>query len=62
MQQAEDLVARSRELLDGLDADDRVEAAGLNEQVQGAIGSGDPAQLQEAVEALREFLFFVEGR
>lgn len=56
------LVARCRKLIDDLHADDRVEAADLNEQVETAVVSGDGAQLRNANEALREFLFFVEGR
>jgi molecular chaperone DnaK (HSP70) len=59
---AEDLLTRSRRLLDKMHADDREEAIGLHESIEAAIESGDAAQLDDAAKALKELLFFVEGQ
>ena len=56
------LVERCRGILDRLHADDRVEAVDMNEAVETAIANGDAEALAQANDALREFLFFVEGR
>ena len=60
--EAEDLVERSRHLLEKMHAEDREEAIDLHEKIGTAIESGDGAALAEAVRALRELLFFMEGR
>ena len=56
------LVARCRELMATLHADDQEEALGLIEAVEDAQKGSDPAAVEKASEALGEFLFFVEGR
>ena len=61
-QEAADLVERSRKLLEKMHAEDREEAIDLHEKIGAAIESGDGAALGEASRALRELLFFMEGR
>jgi molecular chaperone DnaK (HSP70) len=56
------LVARCRELMPTLHADDQEEALGLIEAVEDAQRGSDPAAVEQASAALSEFLFFVEGR
>ncbi len=56
------LVSRCRQLIDDLHDDYRVEAADLNERVEDAINACAFDALNGANEALKEFLFFVEGR
>jgi molecular chaperone DnaK len=53
------LAARCRQLMETLHADDKEEALGLIEDVETAATDADRAA---AIKALREFLFFVEGR
>ena len=60
--EAEDMVERSRKLLERMHAEDREEAIDLHEQIGVAIESGDAAALFKASHALRELLFFMEGR
>ena len=60
--EAEDLMERSRKLLDRMHADDREDAIGLHEKIGAAIESGDGLALAEASRALREMLFFMEGK
>ena len=60
--EAEDMVERSRKLLERMHAEDREEAIDLHEQIGVAIESGDAAALSKAPHALRELLFFMEGR
>ena len=60
--EAEDLVERSRHLLEKMHAEDREEAIDLHEKIGTAIESGDAGALAEAARALRELLFFMEGR
>jgi molecular chaperone DnaK (HSP70) len=57
--EAVDLVNRSRELLDRMHDEDREEAIELHERIATAQ---DSESLEPAVKALRELLFFVEGR
>jgi hypothetical protein len=57
---AHDLLARSRRLLGQMHEDDREEAIDLNEQIEAALISGD-IELNHALQALGELLFFVEG-
>jgi negative regulator of replication initiation len=59
--EANDLVERSRQLLDSMHPEDKEEAIELHEQIQAAIASNDPEGLKKATTALRELLFFVEG-
>lgn len=61
-QEAEDLVKRCRKVLDRMHADDREEAIDLNEKIATAIEFGDEATLAEGLRALRELLFFMEGK
>ena len=56
------LLERSRGLLNSMHGDDKEEAVDLHEQIQAAVAAGDLAGLARAVEALRELLFFVEGK
>ncbi len=60
--EAGDLMERSRKLLEKMHAEDREEAIDLHEKIGVAIGSGDGEMLAEASRALRELLFFMEGR
>ncbi|HTG60875.1 MAG TPA: Hsp70 family protein [Terriglobia bacterium] len=59
--EANELVEQSRRLLDTMHPEDKEEAIGLHERINAAISSNDPHALKEAVAALRELLFFVEG-
>jgi len=59
--EANDLVERSRQLLNSMHPEDKEEAIELHERIQGAISSNDPEALKKATAALRELLFFVEG-
>ena len=60
--EAGELMARSRRLLDNMHAEDREEAITLHEKIGEAIAVGDAAALAEASRALREMLFFMEGK
>ncbi|HME05501.1 MAG TPA: Hsp70 family protein [Bryobacteraceae bacterium] len=60
--EATDLVERSRKLLEKMHAEDREEAIDLHEKIGTAIETGNPAALAEASRALRELLFFMEGK
>ena len=59
---ATDLLERSRLLLDNMHDDDKEEAIDLHEQVESAIASHNAESLSKACEALKELLFFVEGK
>ena len=59
--EANDLVERSRQILDSMHPEDKEEAIELHERIQAAISSNDPEALKKATAALRELLFFVEG-
>jgi len=61
-QEAEDLVERSRKVLPRMHAEDREEAIDLHEKIGLAIEAGDESALAEASRALRELLFFMEGK
>ena len=56
------LIDRSRSLSESMHEDDREEAINLHEAIGDAIESKDNAALTQSVEALKELLFFVEGR
>jgi molecular chaperone DnaK len=60
--EAGDLVERSRKLFERMHSEDREEAIDLHEKIGEAIEIGDGAALAEASRALRELLFFMEGR
>jgi DNA-binding FadR family transcriptional regulator len=53
---------RSRKLLERMHQDDREEAIDLHERIGAAIETEDAAALAEASRALKELLFFMEGR
>lgn len=59
--EARSLVERSRNLLGQMHAEDVEEAVDLHEKIEAAIASGDEAALHQAMESLKELLFFVEG-
>ncbi|MDP1586292.1 MAG: Hsp70 family protein, partial [Prosthecobacter sp.] len=61
-QRAESLVNRSRGILERMHEEDREEAIDLHEQIAAAVAAKERASLEEAVKALQEFLFFVEGK
>ena len=56
------LLQRSGLLLAKMHPEDREEAIELHEKIDRAAKSGDTAALQDAAGALKELLFFVEGR
>jgi molecular chaperone DnaK len=56
------MIERARLLLDKIHEDDREEAIDLNQAIESAIEDRDAAALRQAVDDLREMLFFVEGR
>ena len=57
-----DLIARSRALFPRMHADDREDAINLNEAMESAIAQGDATALTEAIRAVKELLFFMEGK
>jgi molecular chaperone DnaK len=56
------MIERSRFLLDKIHEEDREEAIDLNQAIESAIENCDATALKQAVNDLREMLFFVEGR
>ena len=60
--EVEDLLGRSRRLLDSMHSEDREEAIDLHERIEAAIESRDDEALRQAGDALKELLFFVEGQ
>lgn len=58
----DNLIERSRRLLDGMHPDDREEAIGLHERIQAAAEAGDQHELDAASNALKELRFFIEGK
>jgi len=62
VQEALALLERSRALLSTMHDDDKEEAVDLHQQIKAAVAAEDLEALAEAVDALRELLFFVEGR
>jgi molecular chaperone DnaK (HSP70) len=60
--EAENLMTRSRKLLESMHAEDREEAIDLHERIGAAIASGDAEALAKASRALTELLFFMEGQ
>jgi molecular chaperone DnaK (HSP70) len=59
---AQALMARSRALEERMHEDDQEEAIALREAIQDAITSQDDGAFEEAMAALRDLLFFIEGR
>ncbi|HUS93338.1 MAG TPA: Hsp70 family protein [Phycisphaerae bacterium] len=62
LQDARDLLERSRGLLGEVHDEDREEIIDLHEKIEQAIGTGDEASASAAAEELRELLFFIEGQ
>jgi molecular chaperone DnaK (HSP70) len=60
--EARDLVERCRRLFSEMHDEDKEEAIGLNEEIEGAVASRDADVLADRVQELKELLFFVEGR
>jgi molecular chaperone DnaK (HSP70) len=56
------MIERSRSLLDEIHEEDREEVIDLNQAIETAIHDHDAAALKEAMDDLRELLFFVEGQ
>jgi molecular chaperone DnaK (HSP70) len=56
------LINRCRAGIPSMHDEDREEAVNLIESVNTAIQTGDAESLNESVQALSEFLFFIEGR
>ena len=57
-----EMIECSRQLLDQIHEEDREEVIELNETIESAITSGDVAALEQAMDSMRELLFFIEGR
>ena len=62
IEEAHAAVARCRELMPQMHADDKEEAVNLIEDVSTAVEERDTETLATTSKALREFLFFVEGK
>jgi molecular chaperone DnaK (HSP70) len=60
--EVQELMERARLSLGQMNEDDREEAIDLIEQIDGAFASGDTGVVHHASQALKELLFFVEGR
>ena len=56
------MIERSRGLLDSIHEEDREEIIDLNQAIESALEEGNEEALLEAMNSLRELLFFVEGR
>ncbi|MCP5113004.1 MAG: hypothetical protein GY953_19425, partial [bacterium] len=61
-QEVRNLLERSRSLLDGMHPDDVEEAIDLREKIAAALEAQDDQALEESTTALKELLFFVEGK
>jgi molecular chaperone DnaK (HSP70) len=59
--EAVDLIQRSRRLLGSMHADDKEEAIVLTAAIETAVAHRDSIALTQALKALKELLFFVEG-
>lgn len=59
---AQRLIDRSRQLLAAVHDEDKEEIIDLHEKIQGAIDALDRETLSDGVGALRELLFFIEGK
>jgi molecular chaperone DnaK (HSP70) len=58
--EARALLERSRRLLEKMNTEDREEAIGLNEQIEGALNAADWQRLQTVMTELADLLFYVE--
>jgi molecular chaperone DnaK (HSP70) len=56
------MIERSRQLLDHIHEEDREEVIDLNQTIELAIEGRDAAALEQAIQDMRELLFFIEGR
>ncbi len=61
-EEARQLVEHARAQLASVHEEDREEIVDLNQAIESALEAGDEQALKEAMEGLRELLFFVEGR
>jgi len=61
-EEARQLIERSHGLSENMHEDDREESINLHLAIEDAIAAGDRAALKKHADALRELLFFVEGR
>ena len=61
-EEAARLLERSRRLLGQIHSDDVEEVIALHERIDAALSAADAAELEQAVAALRELLFFLEGK
>ena len=59
--EAVELIQRSRRLLDNMHAEDKEEAVLLTASIEVAVATHDSHALVDAVQSLKELLFFVEG-
>lgn len=59
--EAVDLVQRTRAVMERMHAEDQAEATALQKDIEAGIAKHDSYALGEAVRALKELLFFVEG-
>jgi molecular chaperone DnaK (HSP70) len=62
IEEARRLLARSRSLLDRMHDEDKEETVDLNEAIENAMADRDTERLSKWSQALKELLFFVEGR
>jgi molecular chaperone DnaK len=60
--EALDLMERSRKLFERMHADDREEAIDIHEKIRAAVECEDAPALAQASRALKEMLFFMEGK
>jgi molecular chaperone DnaK (HSP70) len=56
------MIERSRQLLDRIHEEDREEVIDLNQTIESAIDGRDAPALRQALENMRELMFFIEGR
>ena len=59
--EAVELIQRSRRLLDAMHAEDKEEAILLTASIEAAVSKHDSHALVDALQSLKELLFFVEG-
>jgi len=56
------MIERSRQLLDRIHEEDREEVIDLNQIIESAIDGRDAPALRQALDNMRELMFFIEGR
>jgi uncharacterized membrane-anchored protein len=59
--EAVELIQRSRRLLDTMHTEDKEEAVLLTASIEAAVSKHDSHALVDALQSLKELLFFVEG-